>query len=802
MASGGLVLGSSSSATAPNFLQNQQGQVDWVAFGSTAWTGTSQVLQRFASADVQPITFGAGIVLANQFRLSPRGQQRMEEALTRLRGVSVFQGFLWLGFGYRSLINTMANTVGGIKCVALCSCLADVHSEESAAWILAELWKESGYPEEYEPAHTQFLSLVKVCAGVLVKTPFMQTIDVMLGDMLWKIVEGHIDPIPVASNFKDIAKALRGLFEVSRREVDSILLIGGGECSFIAALAHWLFDFRVYIEDDEDKLIFTSASDPASAQVRVRYGSAQSAAIQMPSTTYILGDCRAVFDRVFESKDMVFMVRTPWDGCLRRVFGSAIQTLIDLPHHLGAYLGSLARIYTALAHGEPHVGSISRIRYHDFGEASFGQGFIHSVLSTFPELECIESLQQIMEIAAEKSFEEALRTVEQSIHTLKSLCECLECSKEPNESQFYELRGCLVGIAYAIREVARTVACTVLDPQDERPLLPSVEGIKELSRFERDAKLYRISVKNGTEVAVPRGARAGFHQYTLGLCETGDEVTCRFHPLCNVGLLYQGCKRTDLYTTNSTYTALSHRGVCCYIDGLRAVTCQPELARLVHILPGHINYRNRLYSAVRDFDQSPRYPDSILSTGPATISPASIAVPEHVETLFAKTSFTIVPLATQVSTGDSIYCSFRVAPKTDPSITMKLHPGLLMTRILRRSGLIACSSSQRCRTELALPCSIVQSGWLVREQSTQNLEYFSQVACCIWPALDEVAKCMILEAHLTNKAADAEWEMVYLRRKECLPCCSAEVLRESGRLGMGRQVQERGIHGKGIVHIV
>lgn len=795
MASSGLVPGSGSSATLPTFLQNQQGQVDWVAFGSTAWTGTSQVLQRFASADVQPITFGAGIVLATQFRLSPRGQQRMEEALTRLRGVSVFQGLLWLGFGYRSLISTMENTVGGIKCIALCSCLADVHSEESAAWILAELWRESGYPDEYEPSHAQFLALVKVCAGVLIKTPFMQTIDVMLGNMLWKSLEGQIDEIPVASNFKDIAKALRGLFELSRGETDSILLFGGGECSFIAALAHWLFDFKIYVEDDEGKLIFTSAPDPASAKICVRYGSARSTAIQMPSTTYVLGDCRAVFDRAFETKDMTFVVRTPWDGCLRRTFGSAFQGLTELPSALGSYLGSLARIYRALAQGELDVGSISRFCYNDFGEASFGQGFIHSVLSTFPELERIESLQQIMEDAAQKSFDEAIRTVEQSIHALKGVCRCRECSTGHEQSGCYELRSCYLGMAYAIREIARTVACVVPDPQDERPTLPSVEGIKEFSRFERDAQLYRVSTDRGTPIAIPRGARAGFTQYTLGLCETGDEASNHFHPLYSVSLLYQGTQlpwKKEEFKRLATYTALSYGGVCCYIDGLRGLTCQPELVRLVHMLPGHINYKNRLYPAVQDLPEHPTYNASTLSTGPAIVSPASTVVPKDTETPSVKRIFTIEPLATEAASG-IICCSYRVFLQSDPSINIKLHPGLLMTQILRRSGLIACSNSQRCRSELAFPCSIVQSGWRVRDSSTQNLTYFLRVGCCIWPALDDVARCIILGVHLTNEGADAEWEMVCLRRRECLPCCSAEVLRQSG----GSRA-----HGKGIAHIV
>ena len=160
-----LFIGSGSDSGSLEFVQ--QGQVDRVAFGKLAWTASSEILQRFASASVQPITFGAGIVLAEQFALGPEGQSRMEEAISRIQGVQVFQDLLWLGFGYRSLVDTMSNTVGGLKCIALCSCLADVHGEISAASILQELWKAYKFPDQYQPTHKQFLALINVCSGVI-----------------------------------------------------------------------------------------------------------------------------------------------------------------------------------------------------------------------------------------------------------------------------------------------------------------------------------------------------------------------------------------------------------------------------------------------------------------------------------------------------------------------------------------------------------------------------------------------------------------------------------------------------------
>ena len=92
----------------------QQGQVDWVAFGNTIWTASSAVLQRFAAACIQPITHGAGIVLANQIHLDRLGQSRMDKAISFLRASPGFLDLLWFGIGYQSFVGTMAETVVGI----------------------------------------------------------------------------------------------------------------------------------------------------------------------------------------------------------------------------------------------------------------------------------------------------------------------------------------------------------------------------------------------------------------------------------------------------------------------------------------------------------------------------------------------------------------------------------------------------------------------------------------------------------------------------------------------------------------
>ncbi len=110
-------IGSPTALKSPSFVQN--GQVDWVAFGNSIWSTSSIVLQRFASAGVQPITFGAGLALASVFDLDRVGKQHMHSALERNQGMWSFEKVLWFGFGARSFLHVMADVQSGVNCIAL-----------------------------------------------------------------------------------------------------------------------------------------------------------------------------------------------------------------------------------------------------------------------------------------------------------------------------------------------------------------------------------------------------------------------------------------------------------------------------------------------------------------------------------------------------------------------------------------------------------------------------------------------------------------------------------------------------------
>ena len=297
-------IGVSAAQNNHSFVQN--GQVDWVAFGNSIWSTSSIVLQRFASAGVQPITFGAGLALASVFDLDRIGKEHMHSALEKNNGIWSFEKVLWFGFGARSFLHVMADVQSGVNCIALCSALSEVHDEHAAAWILDELWKIYGFPQQYLPSHSQLTALVKACSGVLTKTEFSRISDRMLGHIL--------DPrevTPFISNVEDLAKAMSGLFKISKGVIARITVTGGIECAFVAAFAQWVLNLKVYVDDDAGRVIHQDAH-LEEAQVVVTYRRhADHSLIQVSSTTYVLREDDVMMIRSPKLEHNFLVVRTP-----------------------------------------------------------------------------------------------------------------------------------------------------------------------------------------------------------------------------------------------------------------------------------------------------------------------------------------------------------------------------------------------------------------------------------------------------------------------------------------------------------
>ena len=214
-------------------------------------------------------------------------------------------------------------------------------------------------------------------------------------------------------------------------------------------------------------------TNPEEAQVVVTYRQpSELSAVQVSSTTYVLHQAEDVLGRNPELDHGCLSFRTPWDGCLARVYGSAFSDLVEPPIILENLYGSIARIYRGLALGERNVGKFSRKTYINFAEPSYGEGFIDSIISIFPELKAVSGLFDQMQSAMNTSLEGALEKTERAVLSLAQLCKCSQCTRSGIKSE----ACCRLVVGLSIRLIASTISCTIRD----EGLLPTVRGIRHV----------------------------------------------------------------------------------------------------------------------------------------------------------------------------------------------------------------------------------------------------------------------------------------------------------------------------------
>ena len=748
-------------AAADSTIFAQNGQVDWVAFGQSIWSTSSVALQRFASAGVQPITFGAGLAVASTFTLDRVGKERMHSAIENLQGFWSFQRVLYFGFGARSFVHVMADAQSGVNCIALCSALGEVYNEHTAAWILGELWKLYGYPLQFLPSHSQWTALVKACSGVLSRTEFSHISGTMLGHTLDFVPADIFRGVSAdVSNIEDIAKALRGLFRVSQGELARITVMGGSSCAFIAGFAHWILNLKVCVEDEAGRLIYRD-SNIEEAQIVVTYcQQASLSRIHLSSTTYILRNGDEMFMRNQSLQEINLIFRTPWDGCLTRVFGADFTALTKSPIILGGFLGSVARVYQALALGESDVGRFSRATFINFVEPSYGIGFVNSVISIFPELNRLNGLLHHMQLALNVPLSEAVSTIERTVLDLEQLCQCELCTRGSTSPI------CRVALAFSIREMVSTLSCVARDDK----ILPTVRGLNLV--HVRQYGNWQMQSKDGGRPLLATALDLGMQ----GVHGTEADRIIQFDRLSHPMELFSGNDKLDrvarLYGGPQDCTAAVNCGLCYYLDCLRSISSDAETTRMVHIVPGHIQRGDKQFNHVYDSSMPSPKAAPVQADFLEGFQPTSIVGQAR------RLDLKIEMLGIETTTDQKLIVYYQVTMPGESVI--QLQPGRISEAVLHGTGILTCKH-MHCTERLLLPCALVRQGWRVPYVCDVRTWVSASAGpkCLIWPQMDDFARCIAIQLHLDFP------EKIVIRRNECIPCCTVSLVQEMA--GQGRQ---------------
>lgn len=763
-----------------------QGQVDWAAFSTTLFSATMSIWQRLSGNNVQPTTFGGSLVIGSRFRLGHLGERHIDHAISQLHVVNGYGNSLHFGFGVQAMVRTLAETQEGVNFIGLSSCLSDVHSEPMVARIFTELWQLEDFPAMFQPSHSQFLQLVKTCSGVILGSGFSQVVDTIVGDLGRFRDEPRFKTMLSGSDAVDIAKALKGLFNMTTGKVDRIKFVGGMECLFLAALALWLFDFRVYVVDENGRPTFTNVEVEEDAQVSVTLmNHFDDRKIVIESTTYMLppsqDDQHELFVETGEISLLRLIIRTPWDGCIRRVFATTPKSkrIFTMTRHLGIYLGSVARIYSALALSETDIDKFSRNRYIDFSLTSYGMGFVDTILETFPELQRLTNLEDVIRESVTAPFKVALDSIESAINCIRSLCACQLCSgtEIPNIAETGSQKDeCLVTLALTIRHVASLKSIVIQDGSVS--IDPTIQGLEAI--YETNWQVWKNCLKGRDLVAsvcaLPlkvdddRTSNVGLDTSLL---------------IANIRHLYTGIRPPTDEDDHYKVTAMSAQGICFYFDALRSPTCDPSLTRRIHIIAGHIARDARRYEYVFDGANSrgiaKDMPEAELSVPGAQteveVNKAIMSMKERTNSWTLKSRLEVLPVVTERWEDREINFYYKVIIEEGHEKSyFHIQPGLLTESVLLASGKVSCPSTIRgsmcpiSERGFPIPVGIIGKGWRISEGLIKQLTFRAGLACLLWttPSTTETARCLVVSLARQNNA-----ELI-LKGSACINCCLKE----------------------------
>ena len=330
-----------------------QGTVNWDNLGIQAVSFSLSVLKRIADAGVQPYTICVAQAISNSFRMGDAARKEVQKAVESLKSYSGWGGILNFGFGIKSLPRLMNTTEQGTFCLAFLAALADSYSIEYAGEVMFHIVEILDVPEEFKPSMREWTLLSKACAGSLARS----TLPLVIGQLMRQCKDPQAreyDPGEPGEP-TEMAKVLAAIGDISRGKLERLVVQGGTNVGFAAALALWLLNLTVKIFSPVGEPLYSNVPQGQEAQVSFHIvphetNPASKKSIQTTSRTLKLLDGRKVITHWYDKYPM-FGARLPWDSCLSLGFADepGCQYLIDHPQIIGRAVGSAARIFEDLS---------------------------------------------------------------------------------------------------------------------------------------------------------------------------------------------------------------------------------------------------------------------------------------------------------------------------------------------------------------------------------------------------------------------------------------------------------------------
>ncbi|OAL54580.1 hypothetical protein IQ07DRAFT_640085 [Pyrenochaeta sp. DS3sAY3a] len=538
----------------------QQGQVDWVSLSGSTIRFSLGVLSRLSAASIDPYTLTVGHFIGGSFELSSTGRKNMQSALSQLKSFGGLGEVLWFGFGIKNVVRSISVTEEGATLVALCAALSECFPDDLSAEILAELLKAKGdfHPT---PAVSEWGNLIRACSGIFSTTSFPIRAETLMSMYVPAEQAGTYSARPGASSMAD---TLTGLGNVSRGIWSSITIIGCREAGWIAALAEWLFGLTVIITDEHGDLKHSSCPG-TNAHINIIYmgglGEYDTRMIKITEKIYDLRSAMDLFHKQYlhlegqhpGSKEVASLSgRVLWESVLSVVFDSAFERLSKMELAVGEIIGSVARLFEAIALAETGVPRELLHNYGFYCDKSMGKGFVKHTLGIFPELRF--AARAMHKSCDGVSFDDALSKYQACIGLLAVSCGCSLCT-DPGSG--FRATSCLVVTIETIILLGMLLS-TVSVSENLWPLLRGVQRLYNIQAEKRYTS--QLDVKEHGNLV------GDFRHVSRGL--RGQVETDRLEAaIC----LFTGKTFDDLDRNIEYPCAISVGGICVYQDTLRMV---------------------------------------------------------------------------------------------------------------------------------------------------------------------------------------------------------------------------------------
>ena len=584
----------------PGFAQ--QGSVDWIALSNTSVHFSVAVLSRLSKAGIDPFTLQVGRAICYNFALEPNAQERISDAIYKIKRYGSYGDLIWFGFGIREVVTDLADTEEGLTLVALCAALSTTYDSLFAAEVLRELCVLCHAPESFRPAFRQWKALLELCAGILTASHFVN-----VADGFRRLISGYyqrpqsIEMRRSPTTCTALAEAILTLARVSKRHHVSATLLGGLDCAWLAAFAEWTLSLDVEICEPEGHPIFRSRSIGSNGFAQVTIVLAESEAAPwgslVKSKASVIPNGRSLLstDPAFHATSLLNWHGT-WSTILHDVFHDSIDTLLgpDIRNHFVIYLAYISLLRRDDLRGSEYYEPKRRLNTswtnHPVNPLLWAHldctptAFLQFAVGRLPELaSCLGDLA--LKRIEGWDLEVAMSYGDRALQAIQTSCPCSYHSESKNQDA-HNNQGAVVCLQ-VLTETIVLFLWILADSDIDEDIRPSITGLTNLYTWQSSAN----------KSASPKNAL--FFQLIMNCDFPVLGIDLIFHVFTGLPITGAPPKYERLPTIDRL--ARAGNGLCIYHCALEDPSLSPESLFRVRIVRGSLYHAGFQYRELTGF---------------------------------------------------------------------------------------------------------------------------------------------------------------------------------------------------------